>query len=58
MYEGMRRDTSYAKCDNWAIKVKTNLNKYGFGSAWLKQSVEDQNNCFVSFERRIKDTFI
>ena len=38
-YEGMRRDTSCAKCDNWALKVKTILNEYGFGSAWLNQSV-------------------
>ena len=31
-YEGMRRDTSCAKCDNWAMKGKTILNEYGFGS--------------------------
>ena len=29
----MRRVTSCAKCDNWAMKVKTILNEYGFGSA-------------------------
>ena len=26
VYEGMRRDTSCAKCDNWAMKVKRILN--------------------------------
>ena len=57
-YEDMRRDTSCAKCDNWAMKVKTILNEYGFGSAWLNQSVEDQNKFIVLFERRIKDNFI
>ena len=57
-YEGMRRDTSCAKCDNWAMKVKTILNEYGFGSAWLNQSVEDQTKFIVLFERRIKDNFI
>ena len=54
----MRQDTSCAKCDNWAMKVKTILNEYGFGSAWLNQSVEDQNKFIVVFERRIKDNFI
>ena len=58
VYEGMRRGTSCAKCDNWAMKVKTILNEYGFGSAWLNQSVENQNKCIVLFERRIKDNFI
>ena len=36
VYEGMRQETTCAKCDNWAIKVKTILNEYIFGSAWLK----------------------
>ena len=45
-------------CDNWAMKVKTILNEYGFGSAWLNQSVEDQNKFIMLFERRIKDNFI
>ena len=58
VYEGMRRDTSWAKCDNWTMKVKTILNEYGFGSAWLNQSVADQNKFIVLFERRIKDDFI
>ena len=51
-YEGMRRDTSCEKCDNWAMKVKTILNEYGFGSAWLNQSVEDQNSllCYLKEE--------
>ena len=40
------------------MKVKTILNEYGFGSAWLNQSVEDQNKFIVLFERRIKDNFI
>ena len=44
VYEGMRRDTSCAKCDNWAMKFKTILNEYGFGSTWLIQPVENQNN--------------
>ena len=26
VYEGMRRDTSCAKCDYWAVEVKTILN--------------------------------
>ena len=26
VYEGMRRDASCAKCNNWAMKVKTLLN--------------------------------
>ena len=34
-YEGMRRDTSCAKCDNWAMKGKTILNEYGFGSEYV-----------------------
>ena len=58
VYEGMRRDTSCAKCDNWAMKVKTIFNDYGFGSAWLNQSVQDQNKFIVLFERRIKDNII
>ena len=57
-YEGMRRDTSCTKCDNWAMKVKTILNEYGFGSAWLNQSVVDQNKFIVLFERKIKANFI
>ena len=57
VHEGMRRDTLCAKCDNWAMKVKTILNEYGFGSAWLNQSVEDQNKFNVLFERRIKEKF-
>ena len=40
------------------MKVKTILNEYGFGSAWLNQSVEDQNKFIVLFKRRIKDNFI
>ena len=36
VYDGLRRDTSCTKCDNWAMKVKTILNGYGFGSAWHK----------------------
>ena len=40
------------------LKVKTILNEYGFGSAWLNQSVEDQTKFIVLFERRIKDNFI
>ena len=40
------------------MKVKTILNEYGFGSAWLNQSVEDQNKFIVLCERRIKDNFI
>ena len=55
VYEDMRRGISCAKSDNWAMKVKTILNEYGFGSAWLNQSVEDQNKFIVLFERRIKD---
>ena len=51
VYEGMRQDTSCAKCDNWAMKVKTILNEYGFGSAWLNQSVADQTKFIVLFER-------
>ena len=50
----MCQDTSCAKCDNWAMKVKTILNKYGFGSAWLNQSVEDQNKFIVIFEKKNK----
>ena len=57
-YEGMRQDTSCTKCDNWTMKLKTILNKYGFGSAWLNQSVEDQNKFIVLFERRINDNYI
>ena len=52
----MRQDTSCAKCNNWAMKVKTILNEYGFGSAWLNQSVYDQNKFIVLFERKIKDS--
>ena len=40
------------------ITVITILKEYGFGSAWLNQSVEDQNKFIVLFERRIKDNFI
>ena len=43
---------------NKAMKVKTILNEYGFGSAWLNQSVENQNKFIVLFERRTKDNFI
>ena len=43
VYERMRQGTPCAKCDNWAMNVKTILNEYGFGSAWLNQSVENQN---------------
>ena len=58
VYEGMHRDTSCAKYGNWAMKVKTILNEYGFGSAWQNQSVEDQNKFIVLFERGIKDNII
>ena len=40
------------------MKVETILNEYGFGSAWLNQSVVDQTKFIVLFERRIKDNFI
>ena len=51
-YEDMRRDTLCVKCDNWAMKVKTILNEYSFGSAWLNQSVEDQTKllCYLKEE--------
>ena len=54
----MRLDTSCAKCDNWAMRVKTILNEYGFGSARLNQYVEDQNKFTALFERRIKNNCI
>ena len=39
----IHHSTSNAKCDNWAMKVKTNLNECDFESAWLNQPVEGQN---------------
>ena len=58
VYEGIRRDTTCARCDNRAMKVETILNEYGFGSAWLNQSVEDQNKSIMFFKRRRKDNVI
>ena len=51
VYEGMRQDT-YIQKYTWAMKVKTILNEYGFGSAWLNHSVEDQTNllCYLKEE--------
>ena len=49
----------YRKCENgeqnWASKVKELLQIYGFGGAWLAQSVANEKEFIREFTIRIKD---
>ena len=41
---------------NWSMKVRNLLYRYGFGDVWLQQSVGDVNHFLSIFKQRLIDT--